>query len=166
MFQGCSFQYRCFEKPIVRRTRHLIRVCGLMSLLSTVWHLSVEITALLLPAPLACSQRSVRLPPWRHWRASRHCADTLILPGVSPVCPRVFPRGSGEVRWRFVQQGFSRAAAARKTPVSSTHAVERFSRRQYVEKPVTEIYVQFKPHMVSFCTLMPGTPHILVPMAP
>jgi hypothetical protein len=28
----------------------------------------------------------------------RHCADTLILPGVSPVPSSVFPSGSGEVR--------------------------------------------------------------------
>ena len=49
------------------------------------------------------SRWPVWLPPWRHWRASRHCADTLILPGVSTVRSQVFPRGSGEVHWRIVQ---------------------------------------------------------------
>jgi hypothetical protein len=55
--------------------------------------------------------------------------------------------------------------AGKKTTVKSTHAVERFFLRQCVEKSVTEIYVQFKPHVVSFCTLTQGTPRLLVPMA-
>ena len=45
-------------------------------------------------------------------------------------------------------------------------AVGRFFHRSYVEKPVTEIYVQFKPRMVSFCTLTQGIPRLLVSMAP
>src|SRR5262249_50301651 len=106
--------------------RHLIRVRRLMSVLSMVRQPSGGIC-------MACPHWSVRLPPQCYWRASRHCADTLILRGVSPVYLRVFPSGSGEVRWRFVQQGFSLAAYARKTPVKSTHIVESFFLRQYVE---------------------------------
>ena len=47
----------------------------------------------------------------------------------------------------------------------STHAVTRFFLRQCVEKSDTEIYVQFKLRVVSFCTLAQGTPRLLVPMA-
>src|SRR5713101_7292302 len=51
------------------------------------------------------------------------------------------------------------------TPVYSTHAVTRFFLRQCVEKSVAEICVQFKLHVVSFCTLTWGTPRLLAPMA-
>jgi hypothetical protein len=36
----------------------------------------------------------------------------------------------------------------------------------YVEKSGTEIYVQFKLHVLSFCTLTQGAPRLLVPLAP
>jgi hypothetical protein len=58
-----------------------------------------------------------------------------------------------------------RGGFIKKTPVSSTHAVERFFLCQCVEISITEIYVQFKLYVVSFCTLTQGTPHLLVPMA-
>jgi hypothetical protein len=57
---------------------------------------------------------------WRHWRASRHCADALILPTVSSLLPIVFPRGSGEVHLGFVDQVVSLVVSAQKTRVIGT----------------------------------------------
>jgi hypothetical protein len=51
------------------------------------------------------------------------------------------------------------------TRVSSTHAVGLFFLSKHVEKSGTEIYVQFKLHVLSFCTLTQGTPRLLVPLA-
>jgi hypothetical protein len=51
------------------------------------------------------------------------------------------------------------------TPVSLTHAIGLFFLDKYVEKSGTEIYVQFKLHVLSFCTLAQGAPRLLVPLA-
>ena len=55
--------------------------------------------------------------------------------------------------------------AHEKRPLNRHTLLRDFSLRQCVEKFVTEIYVQFKLRVVSFCTLAQGTPRLLVPMA-